>query len=253
MRRDQFVMTRNVQALMRAIGGLKDRGAEEACLIVVDGEPGLGKTFAAMRMAAQGGWPYVRAKTGWTPTWELRELLEAMGLVPEHSYQKMYRQAVEALHLRAVQAAREERDFAVVIDEVDHIARSRTLMEAFRDLSDLVEVPFVFVGMGRIGNAMTRYQQIGSRVGATVRFERASLEDVRAFVDTLCEVEVGDDLLAFLHQESGGLLRECKEAVANIERFGRRHGGGPIGRAEMAGETLMYDRKTGAAIRVRAA
>jgi len=48
---------------------LQMRGAQEACLIVIDGLPGLGKTTTLKNWVAQTGSVYLRAKKEWTPNW----------------------------------------------------------------------------------------------------------------------------------------------------------------------------------------
>jgi DNA transposition AAA+ family ATPase len=252
MRRNAFVTTANVEALLAAVAELDRRGAEEACLIVVDGEPGLGKTHSVQRLSVQSGWVYLRCKKEWTPAWMLRELLETVGITPEYSFEKMFRQAVAALSDRAVQAERDGGTFCLVVDEVDHIARSSRQLETIRDLSDLLELPTILVGMGQVRSALGRFRQIGSRVAKHVQYRPATLDDVRALAQAQCEVEVADDLCAFLHEQSLGYLREAKEGLAHIERFGKRNGG-PVTRDSMDGEVLMNDRKTGKPIKVRAA
>ncbi len=47
-----FVQTTNVRRYLQALSALEDRGASEACFIVIDGEPGLGKT-TTLRMGGQ--------------------------------------------------------------------------------------------------------------------------------------------------------------------------------------------------------
>ena len=47
----KFVKTSNVLRFDTAMSALKKRGAAEACLVVVDGEPGLGKTSSLSRFA----------------------------------------------------------------------------------------------------------------------------------------------------------------------------------------------------------
>lgn len=247
----KFVKTSNASRFLAALDALKERGAEEACLMVVDGKPGLGKTSVLHWWCSQTPAVYLRAKKEWSPSWFLRELLGAMGIMPAYSFEKMFAQAVEVLGREAASAERNGEDFGLVVDEVDHIARRPSLLETIRDLSDLLEVPVVLGGMGIVRPSLTRFPQIASRVGQYVEFEPATLDDVRAMVSALCEVEVEDGLVAFLHQVSDGFLRECKEGIASIERFGRRNPGA-VSVAAMDGEILLNDRKTGRAIRVRA-
>ncbi|NYZ17028.1 AAA family ATPase [Azospirillum sp. RWY-5-1] len=247
--RNAFCKTSNVNRLLAAFSALKQRGAEEACLLLVDGLPGLGKSEAVEWWTVQNGAVLLRAKAGWTQAWMLRDLLGELKVVPGRSCEIMFRQALEALSAAARAADMEGRDFGVVIDEVDHIARSREVLETLRDLSDLLEMPFVLVGMDRVRAQLARFPQIASRVSQPVEFRPVSLEDTRALASQLCEAEVADDLVAFIHRASGGLVREIKEALAAVERFARRNPS-PVTLAGMAGQPLMNDRKTGRPILV---
>jgi DNA transposition AAA+ family ATPase len=250
--RPTFVKTQNATAFIAGLQALQQRGASEACLMVIDGEPGLGKTRTIEWWAVQNAAIFLRAKAEWTPAWFLRELLTSLRKQPDWSFEKMYRQALQTLGERAQAAERDEVPFAVVIDEVDHISRNGRLLETIRDLSDMLEIPFILVGMGRVRHNLVRFPQIASRIGQTVEFAVAPLDDARALVKALCEVTVKDDLVEFLHKVSGGKFREIKEGIAAIERFGKRQPPGtPIGVTEMAGQALLNDRKNGTPVLVR--
>lgn len=247
-----FVKTENAARFLAALGALADRGASEACLLVVDGEPGLGKTTIINWWAVQEGCVYLRAKKEWTPSWMLRELLGTLRVTPAYSFEKMFGQALAALGSRAQDAARNDATFGVVVDEVDHISRRADLLETLRDLSDMLEIPFVLVGMGRVRHNLARFPQVASRCAPPVEFKPCSLEDVGRLVKGLAEVPVAGDLIALLHKESKGYTREIKEGIAHIERAGKRNPGRTVDVALMTGQTLLVDRRTGNAIKVRA-
>ena len=246
-----FVKTQNAQVFLSALWALEQRGAAEACLVVVDGLPGLGKSSVTQWWAVQNQAVFLRAKAEWTPAWFLRELLGELRITPEYSFEKMYRQAIRALGDRAAAAARDGMPFAVLIDEVDHISRNSRLLETVRDLSDMLEVPFNFVGMGKVRHNLARFPQIMSRVSQLVEFKPSPLEDVLAMVQAQCEVPVDEDMVAFLHKVSGGFFREVKEGMASIERFGKRNAGKTVSVASMEGQVLLMDRNTGKPITVR--
>lgn len=249
--RSQFVPTSNSAQFLASFAKLQERGAGEACLMLIEGEPGGGKTTTIEWWAVQTGAVFLRAKAAWQAPWFMRELLGALRKVPEHSFEKMFRQAVGALADEAQAAERDGRVFAVVIDEVDHIARNAKTLETIRDLSDLLEIPFILVGMGRVSRQVTRFPQIASRISQPVEFKPATFDDTALMVRGLCEVDVKGDLVAYLHKVSAGRAREIKEGIAAIERFGRRQPGREIGMVEMAGQVLLYDRATGKPIVVR--
>jgi DNA transposition AAA+ family ATPase len=249
--RNQFVETENVKRFQTALTALERRGAAEACLMVVDGQPGLGKTTALHRWAVQSRGVYLRAKKEWTPSWFLNDLLAQFNIAPSFSYQKRFTQALDQLLKRQQDLELQKKSFAVVIDEADHISRNSRIIESIRDFSDLNDIPFILVGMGKIRDNLTAFPQVASRVAQYVRFETASKKDVRAFYDGLCEVPVADDVVEFTHRVTGGFNREIKEAMAKVELFGQRQTTGkPFALKALSGQVLVNDRRTGAPILV---
>jgi DNA transposition AAA+ family ATPase len=245
-----FVSTENAKRLMAAVAALAKRGAREASLMVVDGQPGTSKTETTTWLAVQHGWPMVRANVKWTPGALLSGLCETMRVSAQnHSFQARFRALVEELSKLDADAERRNRAFAVVIDEADHVVGRRELIECVRDLSDTTNVIFILVGIGEIASRLTRFPQVLSRVGQRVEFRPASLADAECLAAGLCEVAVAADLVAYLHQRSGGYHREILDGLARIEAHGRLNGG-PVTRAAMAGRPLLMDRKTGRLIEV---
>jgi DNA transposition AAA+ family ATPase len=249
-----MVHTENTRRFLAALSALEGRGAEEACLMVVDGEPGLGKSATLQWWTIETRSIYIRARKEWSPAWMLRDLLTEVSIRPAYSFENMFGQATERLSLLAMEAERERRSFAVVIDEVDHISRKGRLLETLRDLSDALEIPFILVGMGRVRHNLVRFPQVASRVGQYVEFKPAPLDDLRAMIDQVAEVSVGEDLVHYLHKVSGGRFREIKEGLKAIERFAERNNRGRADQdalclPDMAGQTLFNCRRTGRPVR----
>ena len=252
--KNEFVNTANVKNFLKGMTALSMRGAREACLMVIDGKPGLGKTRALSFWACRNDCVFVRAKKEWTPNWMMKDILNKLKVTPKHSFEGMFRQAIEALGERARAAARDGSVFAVIIDEVDYISRSEKLFETIRDLSDLLEIPFILVGMDIIRHTLSsRFPQIASRVGQYIDFMPLSFEDTKLMIDSLCNIKVEEKLISFTHIVTKGYVREIKEAIASIEHFAARN---PkiteVTFDMMEGQPLMNDRKNSKPIIVRA-
>ncbi|SFM35668.1 AAA domain-containing protein [Pleomorphomonas diazotrophica] len=248
--RNTFVRLSNTAAFMSGYEVVERRGAAENCFMVVDGKPGYGKTSTAQWFAISNNLPFIRAKREWRPSWMLRELLETVQTAPAHSYEKIFQQVIEAMGKRSAIAAVEDKPFAIIVDEADHVVGSSALMETLRDISDLVEVPILLIGMGRISAGIKRFPQIASRAESHVEFKPLTLSDTRALVEQRCEVPIDGDLLQLLHDKAEGYAREVLTGLAAIERTGKRldH---PVTVADMAGQELLVQRSTGHAFTVR--
>lgn len=247
-----FVETSNVKRFHSALTALNRRGAGEACLMVIDGVPGLGKTTTLQHWATKNHCIYLRAKNQWKASWMLNELLEEMRLMPPHRFEDKFKLTLGQLGQRQDRAMVDDQSFAVIIDEADFISRNKDCMETMRDLSDALEVPVIFVGMGKIRSNLTRFPQVTSRVAEYVQFEPANKTDVKALIEGLCEVQVDDDMIGLIHKVSKGYNREIKEAIASMERWGLRNlaGGQSLSVSAMAGQHLINDRQTGQSIKV---
>ena len=186
--KNEFVKTKNVKRFLTGIADLSTRGAQEACLMIVDGQPGLGKTQTVNWWAVRNECIYLRAKKEWTPQWMMRDLITALNAVPLFSFERMYKQALELLAQFANASSINGKPFTVIVDEADHIARSSRCLETLRDLSDYLEIPFILVGMGIIRNSLKRFPQIASRIGQYVELGEQEIEGGRRGGNTLCNV-----------------------------------------------------------------
>ncbi len=244
-----FVETSNVREFYASLKRVNERGAEEACLVVVDGQPGLGKTTTLSRWVAQTGSIYLRAQVGWDYNWFIQEMLAELSVDPKSIRGKRDRFArvMAELQERVDRAMFADQLFGVVIDECDLVSSRKEIMEGIRGISDLRHMPTILVGMGKLRDNLRRFPQIESRGPNKVAFKPATQQDARALIDGRCEVPVADDLVKFVWQRSRGYNREILDAIAHIERFGLRadiaEGGVTV--ADMTGQAIMTDRTTG--------
>lgn len=247
--KNTFVETSNVREFYGALKKVNDRGAIEACMVVVDGKPGLGKTTTLSRWVVQTGSVYLRAQKGWDYSWFIQELLAELSVDPKsiRGKRERFARALSELQDRADRAAFEDKTFGIVIDECDLVSSRGEIMEAIRGISDLKFLPTILVGMGTLRDNLRRFPQIESRAPNKVAFVPATIEDTRALIDGRCEVPVADDLVQYVWKASRGYNREILDAIAHIERFGLRadidEGGVTI--SDMAGQPIMTDRTTG--------
>ena len=72
-----FVKTENYARFAAGVKAVEQRGAAEAGMMLVHGQPGYGKSHIVYRWAEEAGAVYLRANVDWTPKYFLVELCKA--------------------------------------------------------------------------------------------------------------------------------------------------------------------------------
>jgi hypothetical protein len=226
----------NTARLMAAVSAAEARGAPEASWVLVEGDPGYGKSRALMRLAILKPSVHVRAKADWTPSWCLSDIAESLGLPRGRRKQDLMHSVIAELM---------QRPKMLIVDEIDHAARKFEVVETLRDITDTVECVLVAGGMKGARGLMKRYPQIYSRIAEIVTFGAASADDVKIMCRALTDVDVRDCLCKRIQEETQGRLRLVMNAIARVEVFGRR-GRGPVTADAYAGRALLNDERKAA-------
>ena len=232
--KQKFVQTSNVRRFMNGVAAVDERGAPEASMVLVSGQPGYGKSRCAAWWAIQNDAVLIRLKAACTPHWFLTDLVRELGEhAPASNCEKLFGQAIGTL-------ARQPR--AIVLDEVENaLNRDITVLETMRDISDMVEVPVILVGREFVQSKLKRHRQLWGRLSARIEFGPATLEDVGLCIKELCAVPVADDVLPRVLGETEGHIREIVNAIKNIEQAGKRNGGKPVTLAQLGDRPLVHD------------
>ena len=228
-----FAVTSNAQRFVGALTALHHRGASEASWVLLTGLPGLGKTELVEWWALTQDAVYLRAKAAWTPRAAQIELAEKLGIAPSRSNAELFGQILGSLGRNPT---------PIVIDEIEHCLRDAKVLEVFRDLSDLLEIPIVIVGMDAVRTQIQRHEQISSRIHQVVDFLPATPADVRIMAETLVELPLQwhDDLIEKICTESDGRYRLIMDALAAIERVAKRSGAQTVCAADFK-DRLTHD------------
>lgn len=232
--RNVFVQTENVNRFLAAIANLDQRGAPEACWVVVTGDAGHGKTQTGIWWSLQNNAINLRLKAAVTPHWLLTDLVRELGEnAPANSCEKLFAQAFELL-------ARDPRP--IVVDEVENaIRKDMAVLETLRDLSDLAEFPVILFGRENVKGALRRQRQIWTRIAGLAEFGPASREDVSKLCAELAEVTIGDELVEEIHRQSEGHIRQVVKAIKTAETAARRNRADSIDLAAFKGKPLCHD------------
>ncbi|MDE6735766.1 MULTISPECIES: ATP-binding protein [unclassified Desulfovibrio] len=244
--RQGFVKTENYARFTAGVKAVEERGAAEAGMMLVHGQPGLGKSHIVYRWAEEAGAIFLRANVDWTPKYFLVELAKALNLDTRGTAQALFERCLRVLI---------ERQCPIIIDEAEFTLADRAaVLEKIRDFSDRAEVTVVLIGMEQIQRNISRYKQISSRIAQVVEFGPATASDVALACAKLCEFELSPALTAEVLRLSAGRMREVLNILARIERLARANGlEGTLDVAQFAGQELARDWQSRTAKTVRPA
>lgn len=223
----------NYERFRTGLTAVENRGAAEASMLLVTGEAGYGKSQTVDHWAVATGAAYLRAKVEWTPHYFMAELADTLKIDQRGRAKDLFGRVAGVLGGQQI---------SLVIDEIEHcLQKGAHVLEAIRDLSDLTEVTVVLVGMEQVETKIRRYAQISSRIATVVTFQAATLDDVAELCRALAEVEIAPDLVAEIHRQSGGRVREILNAIATIERTAQRNEATRVALADMVGQVITHD------------
>ncbi|EKE78466.1 AAA family ATPase [Oceanibaculum indicum] len=230
--RARFVQTSNVRRFLGGVDAVEHRGAPEACLMLVTGDAGHGKSKTGQWYGASENAVFLRTKAATTPHWMMRDLVaELGGTQPGNTTERLFGQALTIL-------AKEPRP--IVVDEIEHTLRDITVLETLRDLTDMVEVPLILLGREYVAGKLKLQPQLWSRISSVIEFQPATLDDVRLCANELIDIDLAEDAVAAIHKAADGRIREVIKALAVVERAGRRLGR-PMTAADLAALPLCHD------------
>lgn len=211
---------KNVARFGEALDAVFNRSAGEDGVVLVHGATGAGKTTALAYYASKHNAYYVEASPAWSMTSMLRAVLAAMGQEPRGRSADMERQIVDLLSVTGR---------PLFVDEINYIflpGQQTTLrmVETLHSIYDKSRTPVALVGMDRIDRRIkTQHPQFARRT-TFLEFRDMDLDDLRTTAETLCEVAVGDDLLAALFAACKGRMGYAVRGLAQAERRAKAHG-----------------------------
>lgn len=206
-----FVKTENYRKFTGGIEAVNRRGAREAGMMLVFGQPGYGKSHIVSSWAASSGAIFLRANQDWSPKYFLTELCRELNLDFSGTSRQLFERALSVLI---------ERQCPLIIDEAEFTLRDRAaVLEKIRDFSDRAEMTVVLIGMEAIQRSISRYKQISSRIAQVVEFRPCTLADVELACKQLCDFSIAPDLCAEVLRLSSGRMREILNILASIERL----------------------------------
>lgn len=243
--RHEMAITANVRRFLVAVRGLKDRPAGLEGMGVLTGLPGEGKTTTLAFVARQLHGIYLRSMRCWTATSMLGDLCHELRLERQRQKAPMVSAIIERL---GQDPCPDGTTRPIFIDEADYLADDMAMLNTLRDIYDMVPgAAVILVGEDKFAVKLQNKGRFARRITQWIEFSGVSIDDTRVLTETVCEMPVADDLLAYLHAETSGNIGRMVVGLARIEAFGKSNGNGPgnpVTRQVWGERQLYYDQPT---------
>lgn len=218
------------------------------------GAAGAGKTTTVAWLVGQVKGVYVRANAAWTPGAMLDAILAEA--TDDRYFQNEFCSSVarrsvvfagcspsapykNAGTLQRIVAALRGLSLSLFVDEADYLfSGNGKMLDLIRDIHDCSGSPVVLIGMDGIERRVLHRPQLSRRLNRSVEFLPADLDDARVLTDAICEVNVSDDLVEQIYDETKGNVGRMVLCLSRVESRARANGWKSVDVAQWQGAPL---------------
>jgi DNA transposition AAA+ family ATPase len=234
--RKKMAILKTVLALRTAYDNLNNRDPGVPGMMLITGASGAGKTQSVQWLCEDVNGIYVRASSLDTPVTLLSRILREIGQESRSYLGNGVDIESTANYMRSSRRA-------LFVDEIDNLFHKKVyttrLVEAVRDLHDMSETAVVMIGHSGVERRMATRQQLFRRISQWVNYLPADLEDTAMLASCICEVELEEDLLQHVHQETNGNPGLITVSLSRIEAFAKANALSKVS-ADMWGNQRLF-------------
>lgn len=212
-----YVETSNHQRFMAGVRAVENRGSPEACILLLTGEPGTGKTAAIHRFGSDRMAVRLEGITGMSLAYLRDYLADQTGV---HGKSKYHQHMGFEDYLRETGAP-------IILDEAQNgLPDKGAVIEYLRRLAEQAGVILVLVCHTSEKHRFSedRLAHIATRVSDAPILKPATVEDCALYLSQLCEVGTDADVARAVHEQSRGRYRLLANATKNLEAIAAKRG-----------------------------
>lgn len=229
-----YVETSNHARFMAGVEAVENRGSPEACILLLTGEPGTGKTAAVHRFGSDRMAVRLEGIPGMSLAYLRDYLADQTGV---HGKSKYHQHAGFEDYLRETRAP-------LILDEAQHgLPDKGQIIEYLRRLAEKSGVLLVLVCHTSEKHRFSedRLAHIATRISDVTQLKPASVDDCALYLAHLCEVRVDAGIARQVHEQSRGRYRLLANAVKSLEGIAARKKADHLVESDCKGIRLCED------------
>lgn len=232
--KQHYVETSNHHRFMAGIGAVENRGSPEACIMLLTGQPGTGKSCTVDHWGSSTDAILLEAIPGMTITF-LRDYLADQTGVNE-----IRRFAQDKALVAHFTLSRQP----IILDEAQHgLPNKAECIEYLRRIGERANIIVTLVchtsEKYRFGEG--RLDHIATRVSHVAELHPASVADCALYLKELCEIGVDAGIAQQVFEQSRGRYRLIANAVRTLEAIAAKKGMKALAAADVKGVRLCED------------
>ena len=204
-----FVKTQNVKNFIGLVENLINKPKNISKMVLVYGEPGLGKSQTALWLACKYDGIYLRASNLMTGRWLLEEMVKELDEIPRFLTSDNFNIVVKKL---------KQKPQVIFIDEIDYLMNNYKTIETLRDIHDETGCPIIFIGMGLAHRKLERYKHLYDRFSEILKFETFGVDDLSQIIGKLSEITFTPDAIEYIHTKYNR-FRQIVQLINQMETF----------------------------------
>lgn len=233
-----YVKTSNHRTFADAVTALESRGSPEACILLLSGPPGTGKSCTVDNWGASVDALTLEGIPGMNVSYVRDWLASQTGVVGKTRFEQ-YEATVKWFRGRA--------GAPIILDEAQHgLPEKAACIEYLRRLLEQARRPDVYLVLVCHSTERHRFSEarlahIATRTSAAPQLQPANVDDCALYLAESCDIALAADIAHLVHKQSRGRYRLMANAVRMLEAIALAKGLKALTAADIKGETLCED------------
>lgn len=227
-----MAITKNVKRFLAAVRELEERPTGVEGMAILYGEPGEGKSTTVAYACNTLNGIFLRALRRWRATSMLGALMIELGMHKSRFIDPMMDAIIEKL-------TADPRP--IFVDEADYLFAAPDMLDILRDIYDISGSPVILIGMEEFARKLQVRSKFARRITQWVVFSGIDIEDTVEVARTVTDIEIAEDMLAYIHRAARANIGRMVTAIARIQHFARLNDLDRVTRKDWGKHPLFYD------------